>query len=116
MKLVEKCLSDTLAKQIRAACGPRQLGAGVPGGAQIALEALRAATSHPSCEEVLSTDIKNAFGSLYKERALQACGRLCPQLFHYLLASWSQESVAGGVGTSRGCWAGSEGVARAAAA
>ena len=91
MKLVEKCLSETLSKSIRTACGPRQLGAGVPGGAQIALEALRAATAHPSCEEVLSTDIKNAFGSVYKERVLQACGRRCPQLLPYLLASWSEE-------------------------
>ena len=91
VKLIEKCLSDQLTKHIRIACGARQLGAGVPGGAQIALEALKAAIAHETTEEVVSTDINNAFGSIYREKVLRACADRCPQLLRYLLASWHDE-------------------------
>ena len=45
VKLVERCLLDTHWQQLQQALGPLQLGAGRPGGAQIALEVLRAAAA-----------------------------------------------------------------------
>ena len=104
VKLVEKCLTDTASRAIRVACGRRQLGAGVPGGAQIALEAIRAATSHPDAEEVLSTDIKNAVGAVYKERVLRSCAKRCPQLLPYLLSSWRREGTLMYTQGPRGAW------------
>ena len=65
----------------------------MPGGAQIAIEALKAVTSHDGVDEVVSTDIKNAFGSIFREQVLQACADKCPQLLPYLLASWHEQGT-----------------------
>ena len=71
-KLVEAALSQHWDKVIRRVLGPHQMGAGSTANAQLALECLRAVARHKDTAEMCSTDIANAFGTLYRERVLGA--------------------------------------------
>ena len=90
VKLVERCLLDSHWTELQQALGPRQLGAGRPGGAQIALELLRATSSDPSTAEMISTDFSNAFGTVFRENVIAAAIDSAPWITPYLASAWPQ--------------------------
>ena len=93
IKLVELAIVRLNGTKLQQAVGRAQLGAGMPGGAQVALEMLRAAASAPETDEMVSTDIANAFGSLLREKVFAAVSRRAPFLLPYLVAAWPSEGT-----------------------
>ena len=98
-KLVEAALCQHWDKAIRRALGPHQMGAGSAANAQLALECLRAVARHEDTAEMCSTDIANAFGTLHRERVLEALETDAPFLLPYFVSAWDE---AGSVLWTRG--------------
>ena len=76
-------------RQLAAAMGERQFGAGRPGGAAMEIGEIRAAAKLKPNDALVSLDIKNAFGSVQWKDALQAVTRAIPKLAPILAVQWA---------------------------
>ena len=118
VKLADKIAVGSGAKNFRAQIEPVQLGAGYPDGVVAVVRCMRRwacaieeaaqwcadnaeAALTPEGQEaaaqaecvLVGTDIRNAFGNMYRSGAIGAIERLCPALARLLASSWSQGTL-----------------------
>ncbi len=83
-RIVGKAVAKALKNDIRQAAGGLQVCAGLEGGAEAAIHAIREVFEGDDCEAVLLIDATNAFNLLNRKAALQNIKARCPRLVQYL--------------------------------
>jgi len=89
-RLAAKILIRTFKSSLVDALLPRQLGCGVPGGAEAAVHAVRAFLHHSSndVKVILKLDYANAFDSVRRDWMLEQVAKYAPSLHRRLLFVW----------------------------
>ena len=87
LKFAEVCILDMASARIRRLLEPHQVGRRTPGGAEAAIEALRAVASG-SGMAVLQLDLKNAYGQISRDEMLEAPRSDAPELARCAAAQW----------------------------
>ena len=114
LKFAEVCILEMASARIRRLLEPQQVGCRTPGGAEAAIEALRAAAGGRGVA-VLQLDLKNAYGQISRDEMLEALRSDAPELARCAAAQWRGAVCAwtrDGEGwrhfvTERGGWQGS---------
>ena len=78
-RIVGKTISWCLNDEILEAAGPLQVSAGIKGGAEAAIHAMRDIYELESTDAVILVDAANAFNRLNRKAALHNMQYLCPQ-------------------------------------
>ena len=88
LKLAVGIAVHTADRQLAAAYGDRQFGAGRRGGAEKEIAEVRAAAALEPDKALVSLDVKNAFGAIQWKDALLAVAALAPKLGPLLAVQW----------------------------
>ena len=83
-RIVGKLLIGVIKTDIIDAVGPLQTCAGLKGGIEAAIHAMREMYERDNTEGILLVDAENAFNNLNREVALQNIKQLCPPFYQYL--------------------------------
>ena len=83
-RIVGKLLIGVIKDDIVEAAGPLQTCAGLKGGIEAAIHAMRHTFEKESTEAILLVDAENAFNNLNRKAALQNIRQLCPPFYQYL--------------------------------
>ena len=78
-RIVGKVISWCLSDEIQAAAGPLQVSAGLKGGAEAAIHAMKEIYDLESTDAVILVDAANAFNRLNRKVALHNMQYLCPE-------------------------------------
>ena len=114
-RLVCKAIVYAVREDLQAACGAMQLCAGLPSGCEAGAAALQHAWEDPDVEALILIDARNAFNTLNRAEALEACWKHCPTMGRALVNLYGTPStlcLEGGPpilsreGTTQGCPAG----------
>ena len=81
--LMEHCTPD-----VARIVSPHQFGIGMPAGAEVMLKTLQAIALAFPTMAFGSSDVKNAFGTLFRSAALQACAKHMPSLLPAMTQMW----------------------------
>ena len=87
-KFAQAVLIDTIEKQIRTVLEPRQQSVRAPGGAELVANTLREWTRTKSGRVILQIDLKNAYGQMYRSKALRELSAKCPQMAPMAAQQW----------------------------
>ena len=79
--------------QIAEGVGPRQYGAGKPGGASLEVAEVRAETLSDPTQAIVTLDGRNAFGAVRWCDALRVACVAAPKLAHVLAAMWRPRRI-----------------------
>lgn len=103
-RLAAKILLKRLKVQYTEVLRPRQLGCGIPNGAESIVHAIsyEISRSHQSDEPtvILKCDIRNAFNSLRRDWMLERVKELLPELLPHAAQAYGQDSYLRGDGIS----------------
>ena len=91
-RIIGKCVTKVLGKDIQQASGTLQTCAGIESGIEAAIHAMSLSFAEESCEAVILVDADNAFNRLNRKTALHNIQRTCPSLFQYLNNSYNSPS------------------------
>ena len=89
VKLSTGLLLDAITRKVSTIVGPYQFGIGMPAGAEIMLASLQALSRSSPHLVFVGTDIKNAFGSAFRDSTLSVCDDLLPPLSPALSQLWA---------------------------
>ncbi len=98
-RIVGKAVTLSLKPELINSTGPIQVCAGIKGGIEAAIHALRNIYDNPETQGVLLVDARNAFNSLNRKAALHNIKYVCPEFSTYLINTYREPSrlhVAGG--------------------
>ena len=87
-RIIGKCVSKTLRKDILIASGTLQTCSGLEAGIEAAVHAISDKFKEESCEAVILVDAENAFNRLNREVAIKNIKQTCPPLYCYLNNSY----------------------------
>ena len=87
-RIVGKLLIGVIKEDIMEAVGPLQTCAGLKGGIEAAIHAMRQTYEKESSEAILLVDAENAFNKLNRKVALQNIKQLCPSFYQYLFNTY----------------------------
>ncbi len=88
-RIVGKCVSQVLQKDIQGASGTLQTCAGIESGIEAAVHAMKSTFKEDWCEIVMLVDADNAFNKLNRKVALANIEKLCPPIYRYLENSYN---------------------------
>ena len=91
-RIIGKCVTKVLGKDIQQASGTLQTCTGIESGVEAAIHAMSLSFAEESCEAVILVDADNAFNRLNRKTALHNIQRTCPSLFQYLNNSYNSPS------------------------
>ena len=100
-RIVGKAIIQLLKFDVAQSTAPIQTCGGVKGGVEAAVHGLRSIWEESSTEAIILVDASNAFNCMNRKVGLQNTGILCPDLYTYLLNTYSTPSdlyVTGGNG------------------
>ena len=87
-RIVGKCISWILRKDIQQAAGPLQTATGLQGGAEAAIHSMKLIFENEGTDGVILVDASNAFNSLNRNAALHNIRILCPQFSTILINTY----------------------------
>ena len=87
-RIIGKALSWCLSTDIQAAAGPLQVSAGVKGGAEAAIHAMKNIFELEATDAVILVDAANAFNSLNRAVSLHNMRYLCPPFATVLINTY----------------------------
>ena len=91
-RVVGKSIMMFLKPETAEAAGPLQTCAGLPGGADAAIHAMRETFESDETEVMLLVDAENAFNCLNREASLKNINILCPEFSKYLVNTYRRAS------------------------
>ena len=91
-RIVGKAVIAILKPDLVGSTAPIQVCAGLQGGVEAAIHAMRQMYEDPDCDAVLLIDAENAFNSLNRNVALHNLKFTCPEFFKYVLNTYRQPS------------------------
>ena len=91
-RIVGKCVSRLLRKDIQDASGTLQTCAGMESGIEAAIHAMKSTYENSWCEIVTLVDADNAFNRLNRRVALANIEKLCPPIYRFLENSYNSSS------------------------
>ena len=91
-RIVGKAVTTILKPDLVESTAPIQVCAGLQGGVEAAIHAMRRMYDDPDCNAVLLVDAENAFNSLNRSVALHNLKITCPEFFKYVLNTYRQPS------------------------
>ena len=89
-RIVGKSITSVLKPEIVESTAPIQVCAGLQGGVEAAIHAIRQMYNDTSCQAVLLVDAENAFNSLNRMVALHNMKYTCPGFFKYVVNTYRQ--------------------------
>jgi len=94
LPLASKVVSRRVADRAAALLAPRQVGFGVSGGAEAAVDASRRYFSNlPALHVFVKVDFTNAFYAMRRDVLLEAISHSLPELLPYALTAYSANSL-----------------------
>ncbi len=87
-RIVGKAVTSILKHDLVASTAPVQVCAGLPGGVEAAIHAMRRIYEDPETEAILLVDAENAFNSLNRNVALHNIQRTCPEFSTYIINTY----------------------------
>ena len=87
-RIIGKAIVRTINQEIVDATAPIQICAGIPGGVEAAVHAVREMYDNPEVEGILLVDAENAFNSLNRNVALHNISLTCPELATYMINTY----------------------------
>ena len=87
-RIVGKCISWVLRKDIQQAAGPLQTATGLQGGAEAAIHSMKLIFEQESTNGVILVATSNAFNSLNRKVALHNIRIICPELSTVLINTY----------------------------
>jgi len=93
-RLAAKCANNAVIPRRSQALQPQQLGVGVSGGAEAAIQSTRRLVSHLSSNHVIvKLDFSNAFNCIRRDLILDAVAAKTPELYRLVHSAYSCEPV-----------------------
>ena len=92
-RIVAKLLIGLIKEDIIQAAGPIQTCAGLKGGIEAAIHAMRKTWEKPETEAMLLVDAENAFNNVNRKVALQNIKQICPPFYRYLHNTYQQPAL-----------------------
>ena len=93
-RLASKCANAVAVSRLTSYLQPIHLGAGIPGGCEAAVHAVRQyVKSMPSDHCVIKLDFTNAFNCLSREKMLLEVHNVIPELYRFCHLSYSNPSL-----------------------
>ena len=93
-RLAAKCTCLHALESTPALLYPHQLGFGIPGGADAAVNAARIYLSQmPNNKALLKVDFRNAFNSIRRDKMLEAVEACIPELLPFVHSAYSAPSI-----------------------
>ena len=89
-RIVGKAVTSILKPDLVGSTAPIQVCAGLQGGVEAAIHAMRQMYNDPDCDAVLLVDANNAFNSLNRSVALNNLKFTCPEFFKCVLNTYRQ--------------------------
>ena len=89
-RIVGKAIMKVVQRDMVSATSPTQVCAGLPGGVEAAVHAVRELYNSPDTEALILVDANNAFNSLNREAALSNIRVVCPELAAYVINSYRE--------------------------
>ena len=89
-RIVGKSVTTVLKSDLVESTAPIQVCAGLQGGVEAAIHAMRRMYEDPKCDAVLLVDAENAFNSLNRSVALHNLKFTCPEFYKYVLNTYRQ--------------------------
>jgi len=87
-RVIGKSITTLLKPEILAATAPLQASAGLQGGVEAAIHALREMYDDKDTHGIILVDADNAFNRLNRKVALHNTGVICPELYTYLVNTY----------------------------
>ena len=87
-RIIGKSVTTLLKPEILAATAPLQASAGLEGGVEAAIHALRTMYEDEDTHGILLVDADNAFNRLNRRVALHNTSVMCPELYKYLVNTY----------------------------
>ena len=84
-RIVGKCISWVLRKDIQQAAGPLQAATGLQEGAEAAIHLMKLIFEQDSTDGVILVDASNAFNSLHRKTAPHNIRIICPEFSTVLI-------------------------------
>ena len=103
-RIVGKAVTMSLKPELIEATGPIQVCAGIKGGVEAAIHALRKVYEDPQTQGILLVDADNAFNSLNRKAALSNIRIVCPEFSTYLINTYREPSKLFVAGSSEHVW------------
>ena len=91
-RIIGKAIGWTLYDDILNAAGPLQASAGLKGGAEAAIHAMKEIYQQDSTEGIILVDASNAFNSMNRQTALHNIQYICPPLATVLINTYQNPS------------------------
>ena len=91
-RIIGRAVTTVLKPELIDSTGPIQVCAGIPGGIEAAIHAVRKMYEDPNTEAVLLVDADNAFNSLNRKAALNNIRYICPEFSTYLVNTYRSPS------------------------
>ena len=88
--IVGKAVMSIVQRDMVSATAPMQVCAGLPGGVEAAVHAVREIFENQETEALILVDANNAFNSLNREAALNNIRVVCPELATYAINSYRE--------------------------
>lgn len=89
-RLIGKAIMAVTNNDVIAATAPIQVCAGLSGGVEAAVHAVRKVYDDSSTEAILLVDADNAFNRLNRTAALHNVQQLCPEIAQYIINTYRQ--------------------------
>jgi hypothetical protein len=89
-RIVGKAATTVLKSDLVDSTAPIQVCAGLHGGVEAAIHAIRRMYNDPNTQAILLVDAENAFNSLNRNAALHNLQYTCPEFFKYVLNTYRQ--------------------------
>ena len=87
-RIIGKAVTTLLNPALAEATAPLQTCAGIPGGVEATIHALRRIFDDPETEAVLLLDARNAFNVLNRKAALNNIKYTCPEIATYIINTY----------------------------
>ena len=87
-RIMEKCISWVLRKDIQQTAGPLQAATGLQGDAEAAIHSMKLIFEQDSTDGVILADASNAFNSLNRKAALHNIRTICPEFSTVLINTY----------------------------
>ncbi|MCP4488385.1 MAG: hypothetical protein GY820_13850 [Gammaproteobacteria bacterium] len=87
-RIVGRAVTTILKPDLVKSTAPIQVCAGLPGGVEAAIHAMRRIYNDPETEAILLVDAENAFNSLNRNVALHNIQHTCPEFSKYIINTY----------------------------
>ena len=92
-RIIAKLLIGLIKDDIITAAGPLQTCAGLKGGIEAAIHAMRQTYEKSDTEAMLLVDAENAFNNINRKVALQNIKQICPPFYQYLFNTYQKPAL-----------------------